>query len=721
MVLLLWLVALFGSATVGATAGGAYSNAFDVPGTESARAMERMEKAFPDQAGDTDRVVWEVEKGTVRDAAVRARVSGMLDDISKMPEVGSVMSPYTEQAAGGISKDGKVAYADVTFTKQAFDLDKDKTKDVVDRAEKARTDGLRVELGGQAIEYAQQPAEGFAELIGVLAAGVVLLIAFRSFIAMLLPILNALFGVATGGSLLGLLAHGMSLPDSAPVIGSLVGLGVGIDYALFVVSRHRKNLKAGMGVDESVERALNTSGRAVLFAGGTVCIALLAIFTLGMRFLNGIAVATVITVLFTMLSSVTLLPALLALFKMKVLSRSERRALAAAGPVSAEDPAALSVRWSVFVGRRPRVVAVVAVVVMAVLALPTFSLRLGASDQGNQPESQTTRKAYDMLADGFGPGFNGPLQLVADVPGGERDVRALDGLVEDVRDTKGVVNVAEVPVPEASTTRVYQVVPSYAPQDEATDDLIDELRDTTVPAAERDSSLQVHIGGNTAVQKDFASEITERLPLFITVIALLGAVLLMIAFRSIVVPLMAAVMNLLAAGAAFGIIVAIFQWGWGLDALGLGKEGPITSYIPAFMLPLLFGLSMDYQVFLVSRMHEEWVRTKDNGRAIRVGLSDTSRVINCAALIMVCVFASFVLSGDQAAVMTGVALAGAVAVDAFVLRMLLVPALMHVMGKANWWLPGWLDKTLPRVALEAPAEVEPSGAVQREKDLVGDR
>ncbi|MFE0809443.1 MMPL family transporter [Streptomyces sp. NPDC058848] len=719
VVLLLWVVALVGTA-VGAGAGTSYSNAFDLPGTESMRAVERMEKVFPQRAGDVDTVVWHTEDGTVRDAAVRERMAGALRDIAEMPDVGDVVSPYDPDGAGHISKDGKTAYAEITFTKQAYDLDKDNTKKVVDRAEDARTDGLSVELGGAAIEYAQQPPEGASELVGVLAAAVVLLLAFGSLLGMLVPIVTAIFAVGTGVSLLGVLSHVVDLPDAAPILGSLVGLGVGIDYALFVVTRHRKGLKSGLDPATSVERALNTSGRAVVFAGGTVCLALLALFALGMRFLNGIAVATAIVVLLSVVCAVTLLPALLGMLGPRVLSRRERRALGSAEAAPTSGAGRAAVRWAAFVERRPRAVGAAAVAVMVLLAIPAFSLRLGTMDQGNQPESMTTRQAYDLLADGFGPGFNGPLQLVADVPGGAGDERALDGLIDQVRTMDGIVDVAELPTPADATTRVYQVIPAHAPQDQATDDLIDRLRDTTVPQAERGTTLDVHIGGQTAVQKDFAQEITERLPVFIPLIAVLGAILLMLAFRSVVVPLTAAVMNLLAAGAAFGIIVAVFQWGWGLDALGLGREGPITSYIPAFMLPLLFGLSMDYQVFLISRMHEEWLRTGDNARAVRTGLAETTRVINCAALIMVFVFGSAIFSADQAAVMTGVALAGAVAVDAFVLRSLLVPALMFLLGKANWWLPRGLDRALPRVAVEGrdPGEDPAAG---RPKDLVGER
>ncbi|MFI2437513.1 MMPL family transporter [Streptomyces sp. NPDC018693] len=702
VVLLLWVAMLFGTGAA-AAAGDKYSNAFDLPGTESGRATERMAEAFPELGGDVNAVVWHVDQGSVRDADVQSRMTAVLDDIAKLPDVGNVAGPYGEQGAARISEDGRTAYAEVTFTKQAFDLEAKNTEKVIDRAEEARTDGLQVELGGQAIEYAQQPPEGLAELVAIVAAAVVLFLAFGSLFAMLLPVLTGIFAVGTSVSLLALLSHGVTMPDAAPILGSLVGLGVGIDYALFVVTRHRKGLKAGLTPAEAAERALDTSGRAVFFAGGTVCVALLAMFALGMRFLNGIAIATSLTVVLSVAAALTLLPAMLGLLGMKVLSRRERRRLAAEGPQQTVPASSWSVRWAAFVERSPRVVAAAALAVMVVLALPALSLRLGGNDQGNHPESQTTRQAYDLLADGFGPGFNGPLLMVVDVPGGADGRAAVDALADEVRGVDGVARVSLLPTPQDVPTSVIQVVPTTSPQDEKTDRLIDRLRDDVVPAAERESGISVDIGGATAIQKDFAEEIGDRLPLFVALIVALGAVLLMIAFRSVVVPLLSAVMNLIAAAASFGLIVAFFQWGWGIDLLGMGKEGPIISYMPAFMLPLLFGLSMDYQVFLVSRMHEEWVYTKDNTRAVAAGLVDTSRVINSAALIMIAVFGSFVLSPDRAAVMTGIALAGAVALDAFILRMMLVPALMLLLGKHNWWLPSALDRVLPKVALEAPS------------------
>ncbi|MFE9307166.1 MMPL family transporter [Streptomyces sp. NPDC088353] len=694
LVLLLWVVALLG-AGVGASAGGtAYANVFSLPDTDSKAAYDLMAKAFPKAAGDTDTVVWKVDEGSVRDASVRARIEPALAEIGRMPGVGAVSSPYTgARGAAQISRDGTIAYAQLTFTERANAVPKQLVQDVVDTARAAERSGLRVELGGQAITRIQQPPTGLSELVGLGAAAVVLFLAFGSLFAMLLPIAVAVFGVGIGLFSTQMISHVTDVPDIAPLLASLIGLGVGIDYALFIVTRHRRGLLRGLEPEESAVVALNTSGRAVLFAGGTVCIALAGMLVTGLRFLDGVVIGTSLTVVLSVLAAVTLLPALLGFLGPRVLSRRQRRRLAAGGPSRDERASTLAARWSGTVQRRPAWIAGLALVVMVLLALPVLSLRLGATDQGNDDASTTTRRAYDLLAEGFGPGFNGPLQVVST----DGDTTAL---VEGIAETRGVARVAALPPAHGVT--VIQVVPTTSPQSERTDRLIDTLRDEVIPGA----GARAHVGGVTAVSKDFASVTGDRLPYFVATIVGLGFLLLLVAFRSLLVPLTAAVMNLVAAAASFGVLVAIYQWGWGLDLLGLGKEGPIQAFLPVIMLSLLFGLSMDYQVFLVSRMHEEWVHTRDNARAVRVGLAETSRVINSAALIMVCVFLAFVLSGNQGAAMAGVGLAAAVALDAFVLRTALVPAAMHLFGRANWWLPAWLERRLPHLAVEAKEEPE---------------
>ncbi|MEU5977120.1 MMPL family transporter [Streptomyces sp. NPDC047315] len=697
VVLVLWVVALLGLGALGGAKGSDYSNDFSLPGTDSQRAYDLMASAFPERSGDPTTVVWRTADGSVRDAAVRERLEPALKEIAGMKGVGEVVSPYGSDGSdgsGAVSADGRTAYATVVFADRAEEVPKALVEDVVEQVEDARADGLRVEIGGQAVVYANEPPAGTAELVGIVAAAIVLFLAFGSLFAMLLPLVVALFAVGIGLVLTGLVSNATELATIAPLLGTLVGLGVGIDYALFIVTRHRRGLLRGVAPQDAAATAVNTSGRAVVFAGATVCIALAGMLVTNLRFLEGIVIAASLTVVLSVLAAVTLLPALLGFLGMRVLSRRQRRRLAAGGfqGAGSEGASSAGARWAAFVERRPKAIGALALVVMAVLALPVLSLRLGTIDHGNHPESTTTRKAYDLLADGFGPGFNGPLQIVVD----GAEPAAITALAQRAKDTEGVVRAEVVPTPAGSPVAVIHVVPATSPQDERTDRLIDALRDDVVaPSGER-----AHVGGATAVFKDFAEVTAERLPYFVVTVVGLGALLLLIAFRSIGVPLTAAVMNLIAAASSFGIMVAIFQWGWGAELFGFGKEGPITAFLPAIMLSLLFGLSMDYQVFLVSRMHEEWVHTKDNARAVRVGLTETSRVINSAALIMICVFTAFVFSGDVEAAMIGVGLAAAVALDAFVLRTALVPAVMYVLGRTNWWLPGWLDRWLPRFAVE---------------------
>ncbi|MDI3408469.1 MMPL family transporter [Streptomyces cavernicola] len=710
---LLWLLALFGVGAAAAFAGTAYSNNYDVPGTESGRATELLESGFPELAGDSNTVVWHTDDGTVDAAGVQQTMTRTLDEIARLPGVASVVSPYHADGAGQISRDGHTAYATVTFDGPVHDIEPAQAEAVVDTARAADSGDLTVALGGSAVGLTEAPGGHLAEAVGVAVAAVVLLVAFGSLAASLLPIATALVSVGTAYAGTVLLGHLMTVADFAPMLGMLIGLGVGIDYALFIVTRHRRGLKRGLSVAEAAQNAVATTGRAVVFAGATVCIALLGMLILRLNFLNGVAIAASLTVVLTVAASVTLLPALLSLIGMRALSRRERRALAEHGP-QPELPTGLAARWSAFVEKHPKLLGVLALVVITVLALPTLSLRLGTSDQGNNPTTSTTRQAYDLLAgdagagangagSGFGPGVNGPLTLVAEIHDAE-DKAALDQLPATLRGTDGVATVTPVTYDERGEVGFLTVVPDSAPQSEATSDLVDRLRGEVLPEARAESgaALDVHVGGVTAGYDDFADVIVGKLPLFVGVVIGLGCLLLLLAFRSVGIPLKAAAMNVAAVAAAFGVVVAIFQWGWGSELLGLGAAGPIEPFLPVIMVSVLFGLSMDYQVFLVSRMYEEWLETGDNRRAVRVGLAETSRVINSAAVIMISVFLAFVLSGDRVIAMFGIALAAAVALDAFVLRTLLVPALMHMLGGANWWLPRCLDRWLPRISIEPP-------------------
>ena len=717
VVVLLWLLALGGVGTGAVLAGNAYSNDYEVPGTESGRATALLDRGFHGLGGDSDTIVWHTEQGSVRADAVEQRMTAMLDEVAELPGIAAVTSPYgdagntgntgsTADAAGQVSEDGRTAYATVTFDAQADDIPEAQAQALVDTAKAAEApgeglpDGLQVELGGTAVALTEAPGGHIAEVVGVAVAAVVLFLAFGSLAASVLPIATALVSVGIAYSGIVLLGHLMTVADFAPMLGMLVGLGVGIDYALFIVTRHRKGLKRGLSVSEAAETAVATTGRAVVFAGATVCIALLGMLILRLSFLNGVAIAASLTVVLTVAASITLLPALLSFIGMRALSRRERRALDEHGP-QLELPTGFAARWSAFVERHPKLLGAVAAVVMTVLALPTLSLHLGTSDQGNGPATATTRQAYDLIAEGFGPGVNGPLTLVAGLDGADDRV-ALDQLPAALSATRGVASVSPVTYNSSGDTAVLTVVPDSSPQSKATSDLVDRLRQDVLPKAEAGTSLDVHVGGVTASYDDFAEIIVGKLPLFVGVVIALGCLLLLLAFRSIGIPLKAAAMNVAAVAAAFGIVVAIFQWGWGSELLGLGSAGPIEPFLPVIMVSVLFGLSMDYQVFLVSRMYEEWLETGDNRRAVRVGLAETSRVINSAAVIMIAVFLAFVLSGDRVIAMFGIALAAAVALDAFVLRTLLVPALMHMLGGANWWLPKRLDRILPRISIEPP-------------------
>ncbi|NUK05493.1 MMPL family transporter [Streptomyces lunaelactis] len=697
---LLWLLAFGGVAAAAGIAGAAYSNDYEVPGTESGRATALLQEGFHSRGGDSDTIVWHTDASSVRASGVQERMSAMLQDVGKLDGVAAVTSPYGNEGIGRISDDGHTAYATVTFDRQAEDVPVAQAEAVVATAKAAQADGVQVELGGSAIALTEASGAHWAEIVGVVVAALVLFLAFGSLAASLLPIATALVSVGTAYAGIVLLGHVMTVADFAPMLGMLIGLGVGIDYALFIVTRHRKGLKRGLPVGEAARNAVATTGRAVVFAGATVCIALLGMLILRLSFLNGVAIAACLTVVLTVAASVTLLPALLSFIGMRALSRRERRRLVEHGP-QPELPTGFAARWSAFVERHPKLLGGVAAAVMLVLALPTFSLHLGTSDQGNGPSSSTTRQAYDLTHDGFGPGVNGPLTLVARLDGAD-DRLAMDKLPDALRDAKGIESVGAVTYNGSGDTALITAVPDSAPQSQTTSDLVDRLRKDVLPAATDGTSLEVHVGGLTASYDDFAEIIVGKLPLFVGVVIALGCLLLLVAFRSLGIPLKAAVMNVAAVASSFGIVVAIFQWGWGSELLGLGRAGPIEPFLPVIMVSVLFGLSMDYQVFLVSRMYEEWLETGDNRRAVRVGLAETSRVINSAAVIMISVFLAFVLSGDRVIAMFGIALAAAVALDAFVLRTLLVPALMHMLGGANWWLPEWLDRWLPRISIEPP-------------------
>jgi RND superfamily putative drug exporter len=704
-VLGIWIAALVAIGGLSASAGSGYTDSFSLPGTESTTALKLLTDNFDSESTDTNQVVFAA--ADVKNPQTQQRIKDTLTKIAKGPHVERVDSPFAPGAAARqVSRDGTVAFALVHMDGEQpiADVPKSAYDSLIATAEHGRAPGLRVELGGSGIQQAsQQQGGGPSEFIGFIAAAFVLAIAFGSLWATLLPLFTAILALGCGLSLTGLLAHVIDIATFSPTLATLIGLGVGIDYSLFIVTRHRNAIKAGRDPEAACVRALNTSGRAVLFAGGTVIVALLGLLVLGVSFLNGVGIAAAIVVLTTMIAAVTLIPALLGIIGMRALSRRERRRLEELGP---KDPKLEGFwpRWAAIVQRRRVPLAAAALVVMLALAIPALTLRLGSSDAGQDPASSTTRKAYDLLAKGFGPGFNGTFQIVARTPNGKADLPKARQLATALGHTRGLAAVGPpVPSPNGKVALI-EARPATAPQDAATSDLIKRLRSDVIPRAS--GGLPVYLGGLTAIFDDFAGVLTAKLPLFIAVIVTLGCLLLMIAFRSVLIPLTAAVMNLLAAGAAFGVVTAVFQKGFLAGPLGVGT-GPIEAFLPVMMLAILFGLSMDYQVFLVSRMHEEWARTGESGHSVRIGQAATGRVITAAATIMILVFGSFLLAGQRVIAEFGIGLASAVFLDAFILRTVLVPAVMHMLGDRNWWLPRPIDRVLPRLAVEG---VEPETA-----------
>ncbi|MEU1785421.1 MMPL family transporter [Streptomyces sparsogenes] len=705
-VVLLWVGLLLTlGAGVGAV-GSAFGNRPTSQNTDSAKATALLERASNSAAGKSGRVVWQVAGGKVTEPAAERAMAGALDRIADAPGVASVSSPYTPAGRAQISEDGGTAYATVAFERDVADTRIEHVKELATAPESG---SLHIALNGQAFTVNPKP-NAVADAMGIALAFVVLLLVFRAVWVAALPIITAIVGVGTSAVAVMLLSHVITLSDTTLTLGSLIGLGVGIDYALFIVNRHRANLKAGMGVAESTAKALNTSGRAVVFAGLTVVVALLGMLTLNVGIINGMAIGAAVTVVLTVLAAITLLPALLGMIGPRVLSRRERRAPGGPAGASAHGTGPWG-RWAQRVQARPRTLGLAALAVLVALAFPTLSLRLGASDDGNLPTASTNRQAYDMIAEGFGPGFNGPLVLAVEAPTAAAKA-AEKKLVADLEQVEGVVSATAAPMKEGQTVGVISIVPATSPQSAATSDLIGHLRSEVIPPAERGTSMRVYVGGTTAGNDDFAAVLMGKLPVFVLVIAVLGFLLLTVAFRSLLIPAVGAVLNILSIGVAFGTIVVVFQYGFGASLLGLGAAGPIESFVPILVVGIMFGLSMDYQVFLVSRMREEWSHTGAGHRAVRVGQAETGRVIAVAAAIMFCVFGSFVFGGMRVISEFGLSLAVAVALDALLIRMVVVPALMHLCGRANWWLPRWLDKAMPRVSVEGPADEPRPRSVQ---------
>ncbi|CAJ59098.1 MULTISPECIES: MMPL family transporter [Frankia] len=709
-----WVVFVIAAQGIaGAMGGASYKDTFSLPHTETASVANLLEDAgLNNQNGALGTVVLKNRAGafTTPPAQLKPALSKVCTSGN---HVALIVSPWesidcskSDAAAPGnpglLNRAHGSTTALVTLTWENDHYDAELFKNVYDQLKTLRSDALQVEFTGNAFAgIGQSSGSGSSVFIGFAAALIILALVFRTVAATVLPLASAVVALVSGLGVIYILSHAINVSNITPYLAELMVIGVGVDYALFIVTRHRRNLRRGMPVAESIVNAINTSGRAVLFAGTTVCIAILGLIALGVSFFNGMAVATALAVGFTMIASLTLLPALLSLFGLKVLPRRQRAAVRA-GEFIDDRPVGYWARWSQFVARRRVVVAIASGAVMVVIALPFFSLELGASDQGSDAKSFTTRAGYDLIAADFGVGYNSTLEAVVSGPGAS-DQAYLQRVTKSLAAVPGVDPASLGTAPLAKDIAFVTFKTTTSPQSEKTYTLVRHLRSTTLPPLYDGTPNHIYTFGDTAINVDFASVLARKMPLFIAVVVGLSFILLLIAFRSLVIPLTAAVMNLLAAGGSFGLVVAIFQYGWLSDAMGAGPGGPIDAWIPVMLFAILFGLSMDYQVFLVSRMHEEWVHTRDNTRSVTIGQGETGGIITAAAIIMIAVFLGFVVSPGRPIKIFGTGLAAAVFLDAFVLRTMLVPSVMHIVGRSNWYLPRWLDRITPHVSVE-PAD-----------------
>ncbi|MDQ4134049.1 MAG: MMPL family transporter [Actinomycetota bacterium] len=757
LVLVLWiLVLVFGNFAASAIGNG-FRDEFSLPNVESKEGFDILDEHFGGQgAGQTGTIVFRAEQG-VDDGAVRQAMQGVFDQVAGIQDVDRVESPYAPEGARQISsqgpESGKIAYANVEFPE---DLDIARANEIRKQieADLPRIEGLQVEFGGFIFAEFQEPQ---SEILGLAFAVIILILAFGSVLAMGLPVAVALFGIGLGTAFITLLSNVAPVPEFSTFLGIMIGLGVGIDYALLIATRYREQLHAGHTVRESVEMAINTAGRSVLFAGTTVVISLLGMLLMGVGFITGLGIAAAAVVAVTVIASLTLLPALLGFAGRKIELTRWRGLIAAslvalglvgvglqltplliALPLAAivliaglfaaplkrevhrkppkpirETPA---YRWSRVIQRRPWTAAIAAALVLLFLAVPALSLRLGFSDESNYAEDTTTKQAYNLLVAGFGPGFNGPMILAAEIPPGTTPAQ-LAAVTNAVRSDPGVAFVSDARTnnPGGPTAALWNLVPTTGPQDEATTALFKRLRNDVIPQAEAEAGIDVAVTGTVAVNNDFSNYLEERLPYFFVAVLALSFLLLMFVFRSLLVPLKAVIMNLLSISAAYGVVVALFQWGWLSDITGV-QPAPIEPWAPMMLFAIVFGLSMDYEVFLLSRVREEWRRTGDSRSSVADGLAATAKVITAAAAIMVFVFGSFILEDERTVKLMGTGLAVAILLDATVVRMLLVPATMELLGDRNWWLPRWMGRVVPDFDVEGKAvpagpeeKLEPAG------------
>jgi putative drug exporter of the RND superfamily len=702
-----WVLAVVAVIGLAQWAGSRLDNNFALASSSSQQAQNLLASRFPSHKGDSADVVLS-SPSPLDSPANTAAIDELVRSLRPLPHVSGVQSPLAPGGGGRLSPGRRIGFVVVQFDATAADLPASAVRGVIDTADGFARPGLQVAVGGAPVEQVVSAAPGSSVMIGLLAAVVVMLLAFGSVVAMGLPILTALVGMGMGFGILMVLSHLLTVPTFGPDMMIMIGLGVGIDYALFVVTRYRQGLAERRPPREATIVALSTAGRAVLFAGATVVIALLGLFVVGLPFMDGLAAATIIAVALVLVAALTLLPAIFG-FAGTGLDRLHIPGLLA-------RPGATTGRgfwshWSETVQKRPWICAASALAVLVVLALPLFSMRLAFTDAGNDPASLTTRQAYDLLAKGFGPGFNGPLVVAADLHGPHAQA-SIAWLGTRLSRVPGVASASPPVINAARDAAVIVVYPTTAPQSAQTASLVHRLRDQIIPQVTADTGVTAFVGGQTAAGADTSAYLSARLPWVIGLVVLLAFLLLVVVFRSIAIPLKAVAVNLLSMGAAYGVIVAIYQWGWLTGIFGVSRPGPIDPWIPLMMFTIVFGLSMDYEVFLLSRMREEWAQSGDNSKAVASGLTTTARVITAAAAIMICVFGSFVI-GDPLRILAvfGLGLAVAVLIDATVVRMVLVPAIMQLLGSANWWLPRWAGRAIPNLAIE-PTVNQPAGGGQ---------
>ena len=709
-VLVGWIVGLVLIVGLASAAGSNFSTNFGLPNTDSQAAVSLLKANFKAASGESDQVVFATRDGQrIGTPAVKADISRTLAAVARVPGIAGVISPYRNPAQ--ISRSGTVAFATVAWSKAPSAVTKTDAKALVTAATAGRMRGVDVSLGGNSIENEENSGPGISVAVGVVAALIVLLTVFYgAVIAALMPLLATIFSLAISMELISLLTHVIGVPSVSSDLAVLIGLGVGVDYGLFIVSRHRTGVLAGRSYEDSIATAVNTSGRTVLFAGATVCIALLGQLALGVSFLNGMSIASAIAVAMTMASALTLLPAVLGLLGPRVLSRRERREA-----LNRPEASSFWLAWSSMLERFRVPASLASIALVILIAIPITGLRLGNADAGTDPAGSTTHAAYEALARGFGPGFSGPLEIAAHL-NGTGSLQRFEQLLGQTARQPGVQAVTPPRLSPNHRAALAFVYPSTSPQAARTVDLVNHLRADVIPPLEHGSAMTVHIGGATATNIDFSRVLTNKLPIFIAVVVMLAFILLTAVFRSLLIPLVAAILNLVSIGAALGALNAVFNWGWLKGLFGLSATGPISAFLPVLMFSVLFGLSMDYEVYLVSRIQEEWHRIRrddpsgavaDNNRAIEIGQAKSGRVIAAAASIMILVFGSFLISNQSVLKEFGFGLAFSVLIDAFIIRSIFVPAIMHVLGPINWAMPAWLDRLLPNLSVEAEEELEP--------------